>query len=66
MKCTICGTPIVLVPGAEKRAKKYGGTAQYYRSLFISHSDCFLAKRAKETLELMRLEVKARAKDYGR
>jgi len=55
MKCTICGKPIVLVPSAEERAKKdvCGGTAQYYRSLFTSHDDCFLAKRAKETRELM-------------
>jgi len=53
MKCIICGKPIVLVPSAEERAKKCGGTAQHYRSLFTSHDDCFLAKRAKETRELM-------------
>lgn len=54
MKCTICGKPIVLVPSAEERAKKGFGTAQYYRSLFTTHDDCFLAKRAEETLELIR------------
>jgi hypothetical protein len=47
MKCTICGTPIVLVPSAEERARKdvTGKSAAYYRSLFTTHSECNLIKR---------------------
>jgi len=58
MKCTICGKPIVLpiilVPSAEERAKKGFGTAQYYRSLFKTHWECALKKRASETSALIK------------
>ena len=65
MKCTICGKPIVLVPSAEERAKKgfgtaqdcadgYCGCAQYYRSLFTTHPECALKKRADETSALIK------------
>jgi len=54
MKCTICGKPIVLVPSADERAKKYSGKASDYTKLFTTHSECTLAKNKKETLELMR------------
>ena len=52
--CTICGKPIVLVPSAKERAKMYGGTPEYYTSLFTTHSACWVAKREADTLELMR------------
>lgn len=54
MKCTICNKEIVLIPSANERAKMYGGNPSEYTRLFTSHSECFLAKRKTETLELMR------------
>lgn len=55
MNCTICHKPIVLVPSAEERAKKYGDhPARYYTALFTEHADCTLRKRNDETLALMR------------
>lgn len=54
MKCTICGEPIVLIPSAAERAAKSGGKPSDYTKLFTSHSDCFLDKRAKDTIALMR------------
>lgn len=58
MNCNICGKPIVLVPSAAERARKYqsydGHPASYYTSLFTSHSECFVAKRSAESVELMR------------
>lgn len=56
MKCKICGKPVVLVPSAAERAAKdtSGKTAEYYTSLFDTHAECALAKRAAETSELMR------------
>jgi hypothetical protein len=53
MKCTICGKPIVLIPSAEKRARKYGGKASDYTKLFTEHTQCFIDKRERETRELM-------------
>lgn len=38
--CKHCQKPIVLVPSAAERAKKGGGTAEYYRRLFSVCSDC--------------------------
>lgn len=38
--CKHCQKPIVLVPSAAERAKKGGGTAEYYRRLFTVCSDC--------------------------
>lgn len=49
MNCTLCGAPIVLVPSAQERAVKYGGTANDYTRLFTSHSSCFLEKRNRDT-----------------
>ncbi len=43
--CTHCKKPIVLVPSANKRAKKYGESPEYYRRLFTMHSDCQLELR---------------------
>lgn len=53
-KCSICKQDIVLVPSAEQRAKKYGETAEYYRSLFVSHVSCQLDHRKRSVLELMK------------
>ena len=38
--CTVCNKPIVLVPSAAERAKKYGQTPAYYLNLFTTHSEC--------------------------
>lgn len=54
MDCTICGKPIVLVPSAQDRAKATGLPASHFTSLFREHSTCILAKREKDTLELIR------------
>jgi len=54
MNCTICGKPIVLVPSATERAAKYGGKPSDYTKLFTTHSECSIAKRERETVELMR------------
>lgn len=56
MNCTICGKPIVLVPSASERAAKdvTGKSAEYYTSLFRTHSHCMLAKRSADTSDLMR------------
>lgn len=54
-KCTICGKPIVLVPSAQERSKATGLPAKYFTELFTYHSECFVAKRERETIELMRM-----------
>lgn len=55
MDCTICHRPIVLVPSAHERARKYGDhPAAFYTSLFTTHSTCFVEKRSAESVELMR------------
>jgi hypothetical protein len=56
LNCTLCGKPVVLVPSAAERAAKdvTGKNADYYRSLFPTHAACTLAKRERETVELMR------------
>ena len=58
--CTICGKPIVLVPSAAERARRYGGEPKQYLDLFTTHSECQLQRNAAETSELMaRLRVDA-------
>lgn len=52
--CTICQKPITLVPSANERAKKYNGEPSDYTNLFTEHSECALAKRKRDTDELMR------------
>lgn len=52
--CTICGKPIILSPSASERAKKYGNTPAYYTNLFTEHAECTVAKRERESVELMR------------
>lgn len=53
--CTICGKPIVLIPSAAERARKdvTGKPASYYLGLFTEHADCTVAKRERDTLELI-------------
>jgi len=67
MNCTICNKPIVLVPSAEERARKYGKSASYYRNLFTTHADCVLAQRKAETSALIRRDYfkPKRVKCYG-
>jgi hypothetical protein len=54
MKCSICGKPVILIPSAEERAKKYGGKPSDYTKLFTAHSECQIAKRNAETSELIK------------
>lgn len=54
MNCTICGKRIILVPSAKERAAKFGGRPSDYTRLFTEHSACAIAKRERETAELMR------------
>ena len=52
--CSLCGKPITLVPSAEERSRKTGLPADFFRSLFTQHTACTLAKREKDTLDLVR------------
>lgn len=52
-KCRHCGKPIVLVPSAAERARKYGGKPSDYANLFQWHDDCQLQLRQAETTELL-------------
>lgn len=54
MNCTICKKPVVLVPSAAERAAKFGGSPSDYTKLFTTHSDCAIAKRSQESIDLMR------------
>ena len=54
MNCTLCGYPVILIPSAAERAKKYGGSPEQYTKLFPEHSDCIIKKRNRETIELIR------------
>ena len=54
MKCTICGKPVLLVPSAKERAKKYGGKPRDYTKLFTEHSACIINKRNEDVLKLIR------------
>ena len=53
MKCTICHKPIVLVPSAQERAKKFGGKPSDYTRQFTEHAACTLAKRTADTARLL-------------
>jgi hypothetical protein len=57
MKCTICGKPIVLVPSAAERARKHGGKPSDYTKLFTTHANCLIAKRNRETTDLIKREA---------
>lgn len=54
MNCTICKKPVILVPSAKERARKYGGKPSDYTKLFTAHAECVVAKREAETVALMR------------
>ena len=62
--CTICGKPIVLVPSATERARKYGETPRYYLNLFREHANCALRVRREETSALLRELEAARVKRW--
>jgi hypothetical protein len=53
MKCSICNNPIVLVPSAAERARKFGGKPSDYTKLFTTHPECFIAKVAVDTKKLI-------------
>jgi hypothetical protein len=54
-KCTICGKPIILRPSAAERSRcdVNGNPPSYYLDLFTEHASCVVAKRERETLELI-------------
>lgn len=54
MACKYCGKPVVLVPSAAARARKHGGTAAYYTSLFPNHSECVVQNNREQSLVAMR------------
>lgn len=43
--CDKCGKPIQLVPSAQERVKKYGGTVDYYKRIFNMHNKCIMELR---------------------
>lgn len=45
MICKYCNKPVVLVPSAAERAKRYGGKASDYTKLFPTHTACWLKVR---------------------
>lgn len=51
--CKYCGEPIILVPSAQERAKKYGGSPNDYTNMFDYHSNCTLKMRKEATSELI-------------
>ena len=59
MNCTICHKPIILVPSAKERAKKFGGKPNEYTKLFTEHAECVIAKRQRETSELIKRSQKS-------
>jgi hypothetical protein len=46
--CTICNEPIILVPSAAERARKFGGRPQDYANAFDQHGTCTVRKRSEE------------------
>lgn len=48
MNCSICNKPVILIPSANERAKKYGGKPSDYTRLFSDHAECILDKRKKK------------------
>ena len=57
MNCTICNLPIVLVPSAAERAKKFGSRPADYTALFTEHDSCAIRKRAADTSELLKRRI---------
>lgn len=54
MNCLHCHRPVVLVPSATERARKFGGEPKDYTNLFQYHTACTLELRAKGVADLMR------------
>ena len=54
MNCTICNKPIILIPSAKERAKKFGGKPSDYTRLFTTHSQCALNKRKNDTEKFLK------------
>ena len=52
--CTICNKPIVLVPSAKERAKKFGGRPSDYTAQFTEHGLCTVLKRSADSIANMR------------
>ena len=52
MKCTHCGKEIVLIPSANERAAKYGGTPEFYTRLFSMHNKCIMELRRKRGMNI--------------
>jgi hypothetical protein len=63
-KCTICGKPIILMPSAAERSRRdpQGNPPSYYLDLFTEHASCTVAKRERETLELIQRRSKSHAR----
>jgi hypothetical protein len=59
MICNHCGKPVVLVPSAAERARKFGSSPRDYERLFPVHADCALRERSLETLRLINREALA-------
>ena len=53
MKCSECGRAVKLSPSAQERAARFGGVPSDYTSLFGIHADCLIAKRDRQTRELI-------------
>lgn len=56
--CTYCNKPIVLVPSASERARKFGGKASDYTKLFTVHRWCQIDARNKEVMALIQRRTK--------
>lgn len=54
MTCKYCGKPVVLVPSAKERAKKFGKTPEFYRRLFPNHGACEVKAREEATRRMIR------------
>lgn len=47
--CPHCKRPVVLVPSASERARKFGGSASDYIRLFPMHVNCQLERLGRST-----------------
>jgi len=45
--CSYCKKPVILIPSASERARKFGGVAEDYIRLFPNHTSCVLEARRK-------------------
>jgi hypothetical protein len=53
MNCTLCGKPVILVPSAKERAKRFGGIPSDYTRLFQEHAECVIAHNKSEVAALI-------------